>query len=159
MDATGLWAIAASAPDRAAVIEPGGRAVSYAELAAEADRIGRGLQGLGLVPGDTVATLLPNSATTLAAFFAAIQTGLYIVPVNWHLIGAEVGYILADSGARAFLAHERFAAAAVQAADAAGVTARYAAGAIDGFQPLAALGADTEGRPGSRTAGAPMLYT
>ena len=65
MNATGLWAIAASSPDRTAVIEPGGRAVSYAELAAEADRIGRGLQGLGLVPGDTVATLLPNSATTL----------------------------------------------------------------------------------------------
>ncbi len=159
MDATGLWAIAASSPGRTAVIEPGGRAVSYAELAAEADRIGRGLQGLGLVPGDTVATLLPNSATTLAAFFAAIQTGLYIVPVNWHLVGAEVGYILADSGARAFLAHERFAAAAAQAADAAGVGARYAVGAIDGFQPLAALGAGTEGRPRSRTAGAPMLYT
>ncbi|HEX3488031.1 MAG TPA: acyl-CoA synthetase [Streptosporangiaceae bacterium] len=160
MTATGLWTIAASTPERTAVIDPGGRAVSYGELAAEADRIGRGLAELGLAPGDTVATLLPNGATALAVFFAAIQTGLYIVPVNWHLVGAEVGYILADSGAGAFVAHERFAAAATEAADAAGVSARYAAGDIPGFQSLAALGGlGGGGRPARRTAGAPMLYT
>ena len=39
----GLWAIAAAAPDRTAVIEPDGTTVSYAELAARADRYARGL--------------------------------------------------------------------------------------------------------------------
>ena len=55
----GLWGIAASNPDAPAVIAPDGGVVSYAELAREADRYGRGFQSLGLVPGDAVATLLP----------------------------------------------------------------------------------------------------
>ena len=84
----GLWAIAAAAPGRTAVIAPDGRSVSYAELAARADRYGRGLQALGLRPGDSVAGLLPNGTDALAIFFAAIQTGLYAVPVNWHLSAA-----------------------------------------------------------------------
>jgi len=93
------------------VIEPDGRAVSYAELARDADRYGRGLQAVGLRPGSTVATLLPNGTAALAVYFAALQTGLYVVPVNWHLVGAEIAYILSDCGAEAFVAHERFAAA------------------------------------------------
>jgi long-chain acyl-CoA synthetase len=160
VSAIGLWAIAASSPDAAAVIEPDGRAVSYAELAAEADRIGRGLQALGLVPGDAVAALLPNSAAALAVYFAAIQTGLYVVPVNWHQVAAEVAHILADSGAGAFVAHERFAGTAREAAGRAGVEARFAVGDIAGFEPLSALGAGGPAeRPFPRTQGAPMLYT
>jgi long-chain acyl-CoA synthetase len=160
VNATGLWAIADASPNRTAVIEPDGRAVSYAELARAADSYGRGLQALGLRPGSTVATLLPNGTAALAVYFAALQTGLYVVPVNWHLVGAEVAYILSDCGAEAFVAHERFAAAAVEAADAAGVTARFGVGAVPGFEPLATLGADrSEARPAPRTLGAPMLYT
>jgi long-chain acyl-CoA synthetase len=84
----GLWAIAANDPERTAVIDPRGAAISYAELAALADRYARGLQeprpgGLGLRPGDCVAGMLPNSTEALALFFAAIETGLYVVPVNW----------------------------------------------------------------------------
>jgi long-chain acyl-CoA synthetase len=157
----GLWTIADAIPDRIAVIEPGGENVSYAELAARADRYGRGLQALGLRPGDTVAGQLPNSTEALALFFAAMETGLYVVPVNWHLTAAEVAYILDDSGAGAFVAHERFAAVAADAAEQAGIDpgARFAVGEVPGFTPLAALGAAGEGRPDPRTAGAPMVYT
>ena len=158
----GLWAIARADPDRTAVIDPDGTTVSYAELAALADRYGRGLQALGLRPGATVAGMLPNSTEALALFFAAIQTGLYVVPVNWHLTAAEVAYILGDSGAAAFVAHERFAGVAAEAAEGAGIDpgARFAVGAVPGFAPLAALGADGPGgRPEPRTAGAPMVYT
>ncbi len=162
----GLWAIAANDPERTAVIEPRGTTISYAGLAALADQYGRGLQarrphGLGLRPGDTVAAMLPNSTEALALFFAAMQTGLYVVPVNWHLTAAEVAYILADSGAGAFVAHERFGGVAAEAAETAAIDprARFAAGAIPGFAPLAELGADGEGRPDPRTAGAPMVYT
>jgi long-chain acyl-CoA synthetase len=157
----GLWNIAAGAQDSLAVVEPDGGTVSYAELAARADQYGRGLQALGLRPGDCVAGMLPNSTEALALFFAAIQTGLYVVPVNWHLAAAEVAYILSDSGAAAFVAHERFAAVAAEAAELAGIKedARFAVGDIPGFAPLAALGADSAGRPAPRTAGAPMVYT
>ncbi len=157
----GLWAIAATDPDRTAVIEPDGGTVSYAKLAALADRYGRGLQALGLRTGSAVAGLLPNGIDALALFFAAIQTGLYVVPVNWHLTAAEVAYILGDSGAGALVAHERFGDVAAMAAEAAGIDpgARFAVGAVPGFAPLSALGADSAGRPDPRTAGAPMMYT
>jgi long-chain acyl-CoA synthetase len=163
----GLWTIAARAPDRPAVTEPDGTVVSYAELAARADQIGRGLRALGLRPGDCVAGMLPNSSTALALFFAAMETGLYVVPVNWHLAAAEVAYILGDSGAAAFVADERFAAVARAAADQAQIPtgARFATGTVEGFTPLSELGrggTDGEqdaGRPDQRTAGAPMVYT
>jgi long-chain acyl-CoA synthetase len=157
----GLWTIAAQTPDRTAVVEPDGSVVSYGALAARADQLGRGLQALGLGPGDTVAGLLPNGTAALALFFAAMQTGLYVVPVNWHLAAAEVAYILGDSGAGAFVAHERFAGVAAAAADQAGIGpgARFADGTVPGFAPLAGLGAGGEGRPRERTAGAPMVYT
>ena len=158
----GLWAIARANPDLTAVIDPGGTTVSYAELAALADRYGRGLQALGLRPGATVAGMLPNSTEALALFFAAAQTGLYVVPVNWHLTAPEVAYILGDSGAAAFVAHERFASVAAEGAEAAGIDpgARFAVGTVPGFAPLAALGAEgLGGRPEPRTAGAPMVYT
>jgi long-chain acyl-CoA synthetase len=157
----GLWNIAATEPDRVAVIEPDGTVVSYADLAARADQIGRGLQELGLRPGDAVCGMLPNGAAALALFFAALQSGLYVVPVNWHLAAAEVGYILADSGAGAFVAHERFGAVAAAAADQAGLppSGRFAVGDVPGFTPLAELGASSSGPPPIRTMGAPMVYT
>jgi long-chain acyl-CoA synthetase len=157
----GLWTIATQSPDRPAVIEPDGTVISYAALAERADRYGRGLQALGLAPGSTVAGMLPNGSDALALFFAAIETGLYIVPVNWHLAAAEVAYILADSEAAAFVAHERFAEVAAAAADQAVIdpSARFAVGAVPGFAPLAGLGADGAGRPRERTMGAAMLYT
>jgi long-chain acyl-CoA synthetase len=160
VNAIGLWAIAESTPDLTAVIEPDGRAVSYAELASEADRYGRGLQALGLTAGDAVAALLPNSVTALAVYFAAIETGLYVVPVNWHQVAAEVAHILTDSGAGAFVADERFAGIAVEAAGLAGIKHRFAVGSIPGFEPAGRLGDDGQtGRPSPRTHGAPMLYT
>jgi long-chain acyl-CoA synthetase len=108
-----------------------------------------------------VAGLLPNGADALALFFAALETGLYVVPLNWHLTAAEVAYILADSEAGAFVAHQRFAGVAAVAADLAGIAAvaRFSVGAVPGFAPLADLGADGAGRPRQRTTGAPMVYT
>jgi long-chain acyl-CoA synthetase len=56
----GLWGIAASNPDAPAVIAPDGGVVSYAELAREADRYGRGFQALGLVPGTSSRRCCPT---------------------------------------------------------------------------------------------------
>jgi long-chain acyl-CoA synthetase len=157
----GLWAIAEATPDLTAVIEPDGRITSYAELAAKADQYGRGLQALGLQAGATVAAQLPSSTEALAIFFATLQTGLYYVPVNWHLTASEVAYILADSGTAVFVAHERFAEVAAHAADTAGIDprARFAVGEIPGFTPLAELGDKSTRRPEPRTMGGPMVYT
>jgi long-chain acyl-CoA synthetase len=160
--ALGLWGIAAATPDRTAVVDPDGRALSYGDLAAAADRYGRGLQAMGLRPGDAIVVMLPNGIDMLAVHFAAMQSGLYTVAVNWHLVGPEVAYILGDSGAKAFVAHERFAEVATAAAEEAGLPekARFAVGDVPGFRSLAELGAEEPaGRPDLRTLGAPMLYT
>jgi long-chain acyl-CoA synthetase len=162
VDSLGLWGIAAATPDRTAVVDPGGHPLSYRDLAALADRYGRGLQAMGLRPGDAIVVMLPNGIDMLAVHFAAMQTGLYTVAVNWHLVGPEVAYILGDSGAKAFIAHERFAEVAAAAAEEAGLDekARFAVGDVAGFRPLAELGAqEPVGRPDVRTLGAPMLYT
>jgi long-chain acyl-CoA synthetase len=158
MTATGLWNIAADMPGRRAVVDPDGGVVTYRELADRADRFGRGFRELGLEPGDTVVMAMPNSADLLALYFAVLQTGLYVVPVNWHLVGPEVAYIIADSGAKVFIAHSRFADMAIEAGE--DVAAKFSVGDIPGFTPLAELGASSPGgRPEQRTAGAPMVYT
>ncbi|QZA07330.1 acyl-CoA synthetase [Mycolicibacter heraklionensis] len=162
MSEAGLWNIARDTPDAVAVVDVHGGQLTYGELAARADRYGRGLQAMGLEPGDVLVMVLPNIVDTLAVYFAAMQTGLYIVAINWHLTGPEIGYILSDSGAKVVVAHERFAEASKIAADESGLPAqgRFAVGDIEGFTPLSALGADEPAtRPDVRTMGAAMLYT
>ncbi|MER7860845.1 acyl-CoA synthetase [Amycolatopsis japonica] len=158
----GVWNIAAQEPERVALVDPDGRSIGYGDLAAKANAYARGLQALGLEAGDVVVVLQPNGDELVAAYFAAIQSGLYIVVVNWHLVAPEVAYILSDSGAKAFLAHERFADVAIAAADEAGIPerGRFAVGDVDGFRRIEELGSgEGDGRPERRTAGSPMLYT
>ena len=176
MSEPGVWNIAREQPTMTAVVGPDGESLDYAELAARADRYARGLQGLGMRAGDTLAMMLPNGVDLITVYFAATQIGLYVVPVNWHLVGPEVAYLLADSQATVFVAHQRFDTVAVEAVEIArrGTTSETATGAgtaaaelalfsvgeIAGFRPLAELGADEPpGRPDNRTLGAPMVYT
>lgn len=165
MSSPGLWNIAREQPTMTAVVGPDGESLDYAELVARADRYGRGLQTLGLRPGDTLAMMLPNGVDLIAVYFAATQIGLYVVPVNWHLVGAEVAYLLKDSEAKVFVVHQRFDAVAVEAVEAAqaaeaDLVGLFSVGDVPGFRPLAELGADEPaGRPAERTLGAPMVYT
>ncbi len=154
----GLWNIAREQPDLTAVVDPDGREVTYAELAAAADRYGRGFQAMGLNPGDAVVLLLPNGIDLVSVYFGAFQTGLYVVMANWHLVGAEVAYLIEDSGAKAFIADERFVETAADALSRTEV-AGFAVGDVPGFVPLSSLGFGETGRPDVRTAGSPMLYT
>ncbi|QGK70365.1 AMP-binding protein [Allosaccharopolyspora coralli] len=162
MSTVGLWNIAGEEPDRVAAVAPDGTQLSYAELAARADSYGRGWQAEGLEPGDAIVLMLPNGTDLLAAYFAAIETGLYVVTANWHLVGPELAHIIEDSGAKVFVAHERFADTATDAAARSGLSskARFAVGEIPGFQDLQRLGAaEPADRPDVRTTGSPMLYT
>ncbi|WP_117211268.1 acyl-CoA synthetase [Allorhizocola rhizosphaerae] len=147
----GLWNIATATPGATAIIEPGGRETTYGELVAAADRYACGLQALGLCPGDSIVLLQPNGPVLVELYFAAIQIGLYVVPVNWHLTAPEVGHILSDCGARVLIADGRFAEVA------SAVDAEFKFGDVPGFEPLERLRKD--GKPDGRTAGAPMVYT
>jgi long-chain acyl-CoA synthetase len=162
MSNLGVWKIAQAEPDRLAIVDADGGETSYGDLAALTNRYVHGLRARGLETGDVVAVLLPNGPQLLALFLAVLQGGFYIVPVNWHLVGPEVGHILEDSGAKVFICDERFGDVGTAGADIARVPAegRFSVGHLDGFAPVSDL---TDGQPTSapegRTAGAPMQYT
>jgi fatty-acyl-CoA synthase len=88
---------AAARPDADAVVFPDGRR-TYAELAARAQRIARGLLGLGVRSGDRVGILLPASADLLAVLFAAAKVGAVAVPVNARFKAGEVAQLVVHSG-------------------------------------------------------------
>ncbi|MFF8600226.1 acyl-CoA synthetase [Streptomyces sp. NPDC015238] len=158
----GFWAQATADPDRTVITAPDGEQWSAGRLHTAANRLVHGLRAAGLERGDAFAVVLPNGVEFLTAYLAAAQAGLYLVPVNHHLVGPEIAWIVADSGAKVLLAHERFAEAATAAAEEAGLPAgqRYAVGTIPGFRPYAEL---LDGHPGTppadRTLGWVMNYT
>jgi long-chain acyl-CoA synthetase len=79
--------------------------LDYGALAARAARLAGALRTrCALAPGDRVAIVAKNCVAYLEALYATWHAGLAAVPVNAKLHGAEVGYILAHSGARACFA-------------------------------------------------------
>ncbi len=98
------------APDRDAIALVDERgATSWAELDERVDRAGRALTEAGLQPGDVVATMLGNQREFFEASLACMQTGLLLVPVNWHWVADELRYVLDDADARALVVDERWA--------------------------------------------------
>ena len=162
MSTLGLWNVAESHPDRLAVVEPDHTEHTFAELASASNQVVHGLRELGLETGDVVAMLMPNSAAWLEVLTAVQQAGFYLVPINYHLVGPEIAYIVEDSEARAFITHERFADEVARAAKEISLPAdrRFAVGALEGFRDFQELkaGQPTD-RPDGRTAGAMMNYT
>ena len=97
-----LYRAAYMYPEKVAVVD-GGRRYCYRELAERSWRLASALRSAGLGKGDRVATLLVNSAAMLEAHFGVPAAGGILVAVNHRLSSAEVGYILAHSGARYLL--------------------------------------------------------
>lgn len=161
--ADNFWQWAQETPDRPAVIAPEtGRTLSYRDLAKRVNQLSHRLQDLGIKPGDGVAIMIGNEPEWLEALLAAFQIGAYFTPINFHLTGPEVAYILENSEAKFFAASERFAEAATQAVQDSGFNSErvYAVGEIPGFQDYEQLLAGaSEALPEERSAGMLMLYT
>ena len=163
MSELGFWRLAAAEPDRTVLVTPEGAEVSAGSLLARVNQVSNGLRALGLERGDTIAVVLPNGLPMLEVYLAALQIGLYFTPINHHLVGPEIAYILSDSEARAFVTDERFAEVATAAAEEIDLPseARFMAGsATSAFRPYAELTEDQPtDAPADRTAGQPMHYT
>ncbi len=166
MSDLGFWQFATKAPDKLALVDPDGREWSRGELHAECNKIANQLHALGLRRNDVVATLLPNSAEFIAIYLACAQSGYYMVPINWHLAGPEVAYILEDSGAKAFFASaatEELGKVSLKAAQEANFPADGRicfGGDIEGFTDYSHFldGASAE-PPAERSPGNVMNYT
>ncbi|MGQ0433662.1 MAG: acyl-CoA synthetase [Microthrixaceae bacterium] len=97
-------------PDHPAVVMAAtGERVTYRELDERSNRLAHLWHDRGLRRGDHVAILLPNDPRWFDAVWAALRSGLYYTPVNWHLTPAEVAYIVEDCGARSVLTAATFA--------------------------------------------------
>jgi acyl-CoA synthetase (AMP-forming)/AMP-acid ligase II len=121
-----------------------GASSTYRELDEAVDRMAAVLADAGLRHGDRFALMAPNSDGFVLAFYAALRLGAIVVPVNPSLAPPEVGYLLADSGARAFAFAPSVAATvdtALAADRPADLAATFALGAVDGHPDLMALAA------------------
>ena len=162
MSQLGFWSIAAAAPDRVTLVEPDLTEHTAGALLASCNQVVHGLRAMGLGHGDVVAVLMPNCVEFLEVLLAVQQAGWHLVPVNYHLVGPEIAYIIEDSGAKAFLAHEAFSTEALRAAADISLPpeARFSVGSIEGFRPYADLVRDQPAiTPPDRKAGALMNYT
>jgi len=160
----GFWAVADEAPTRAAVVGPGDTTISYAELRGVGQAMARGLWALGLRRGDGLAAVIPNRSTFFAAHLAAMEAGLYLVPVNTHLAEAEVTYVLGDCDARALVTDADLAplTRAAVATSLIDPRACFADPHADGFRPLGDLldlGHAAPPLPPGLGAGTTMMYT
>ncbi len=161
-DPLGVWRIAEADPDHLAVVDPEHQQMSYGELAALTNRIANGLRDAGLGVGDQVTTLLPNGFEQLAVCLAAFGSGFYVTPINWHLIGPEILYIVNDSDTKALIVDGRFADESVRVIDdcATPESNRFAIGDVGGFRPFADLiDGQSAQRPEELATGSFMFYT
>jgi acyl-CoA synthetase (AMP-forming)/AMP-acid ligase II len=69
------------------------------------DRLAVSLLGLGLSPGDRVASLMPNRPALIVHYLACFKAGLVATPLNYRYMAPEIDHALAVSGARVLLAH------------------------------------------------------
>ena len=159
----GFWSIAQDNPDHLALVDPDEQLVTAGELLASCNQVVHGLRELGLQPGDAVAMLLPNGIEVFELYLAVLQAGFYLVPINWHLVGPEIAYIVQDCEAKAFIADARFAEHAKAAADEIGFpeAGRLAAnGEIPSFRSYEEFkAAQPTDLPADRTTGLVMNYT
>jgi len=153
-------AVDRSAP--AAVIAETGASTTFGELEDRSRRLARLLRERGLGAGDHVAVLLDNQLRYFDVTWAALRSGLYLTPINWHLGADEAGYIVADCGASALVTSSRFAdLMGSLGADLDGVTTRLSVdGAFGGFEDLDSATADHPAEPlEDETEGMFMFYS
>lgn len=83
-------------PDRTALIFFG-KKITYRELAGAVDSLAAALAGLGVGKGTKAALLLPNCPQYVLAYYALLQRGATVVPVNPLNTERELEYIFRDA--------------------------------------------------------------
>ena len=165
MSDLGFWNVARKEPDKLALVDPQGKEWTRGQLHNMANQVVHGLRSLGLKKGDCVAILLPNCVEYYAINLACAQSGIYMVPINWHLAGPEIAYILKDSEAKIFfgsseneqLTNTCLSAVSESRFDYKGL---ISIGPIKGFKPFSDLIKDQPTTvPEDRCPGSVMNYT
>ena len=109
-----------------------GKELSYAQTDSLSRALAAYLQGLGLAKGDRVAMMMPNVPQYPVAVAAILRAGFVVVNVNPLYTPRELEHQLKDSGSKAIVILENFAAHA---------------GAVHRRHAGQARGAGRDGRP------------
>ena len=109
---------------RAARLFPGYEAVvyggirrTYAEYYERCTRLASGLVKLGVVPGDVVASVIPNVPAQAEAHFGVPACGAVLNTINTRLEASTVGYIFDHGEAKVLLVDSQFLPMTLEAID------------------------------------------
>jgi amino acid adenylation domain-containing protein len=97
---------AAQHPERTALLDAGGRLVTYRDLNAQADLVAGLLVESGVRPGDRVGLYAPKSISLVSALFGILKAGAAYVPVDPASPVARAAYIFRDCAVAAIVGSE-----------------------------------------------------
>lgn len=83
--------------------------LNFRQFAESAAKLSAGLMSLGLKKGDRAVLLLNNSLEFVISYFAILNTGAEVVPLNTFLRQEEIIYIIKDCKAKIFITSPDFA--------------------------------------------------
>ncbi len=135
---------------------------TFGELNQRANQLVRALRDAGIGDGDSIAVVIRNRPEFVEALAAADRSGIRFTPINYHLKAEEIGYIVDNCEAKAFIAEASLGTIPTEAlAFAPNVRlALSVGGAMDGFDSYEATieqydAADID----DPSLGSRMLYT
>jgi fatty-acyl-CoA synthase len=99
---------------KALIIAETGEFITYRTLDQRCNRLSQLLRANGVARGDHIAIFLENHICYAEILFAALQSGIYVTPINRYLTGAEAAYIVRDCEAKAVFTSAALADAAGQ---------------------------------------------
>ena len=94
-------------PSKLAIVD-GPLRFTYSDWESRTNRLANALRGLGVVKGDRVCILSPNSHVFLESFYATSRIGAILVPLNYRLVAADHEYILGHAGVSVVLVDREY---------------------------------------------------
>ena len=77
--------------------------ITYKELNIMANKIARGLNESGIIPGDRIALCCPNIPQFIFAYYGILKAGCVVLPFNVLLKANEIEFILKNSESKGII--------------------------------------------------------
>lgn len=129
---------AAESPDRLALVEAGGRSLTWAELEDQVGRLATGLAAAGVLGGHRVMIVQGNRLEFVTSYLGVLRAQAVAVPVNPGSAVGELARMIEDSGSRLVLADATTAAAVGEAVAGLAAPPRVAVVGDGSFEELRA---------------------
>ncbi|MGO1059246.1 long-chain-fatty-acid--CoA ligase [Planococcus sp. FY231025] len=94
-------------PEKVAVVDEE-KTFTYKEFGKRTDQLAYALHNAGVLKGDHVAVMLPNTHYMLECFYGICQLGAVMVPLNYRLTAKDLEYIIRHSDAKMLIVDAEF---------------------------------------------------